>query len=436
MTTLPPLFVVDDDPTGTQGQEHVPLLLAWTPQLVAEALQAGPRAIHVMTNSRALDAAGAYATVRDAVATIRSAAPGARLILRGDSTLRGHLEPEYRAMVDGLGLGGSPPLLLVPALPAAGRVTIDGCHWLVRHGTRLPIAETEFAADATFGYRSSRLLDWADERSDGALAAEVGVELHLEAVRGPYGADAVADALLTAAAMPAPSVVVPDAETDHDLQLIAEGLRRAWRREPGIVVRCSPAFASALSGAGATGPAPLPRVEHALLVVVGSHVAMSSAQLAALAARHPGAIVEVDAAALTGPHAEATVERAIVAARELLERERLAVVATTREVTGGGLPDSSRIAGGVARIVDALRDASDVLVSKGGITSAINVRDGLHAECALVVGPVAPGVSLWHAHANGGPPRPVIVFPGNVGDEDTLAGLVDDLLEPAGADRL
>jgi uncharacterized protein YgbK (DUF1537 family) len=430
------LFVVDDDPTGVQGQEDVPLLLAWAPRLIDAALRTRPRAIHVMTNSRALDETGAYATVRDAVATVRAASGDARLILRGDSTLRGHLEPEYRATVDGLELAGSPPLLLVPALPAAGRVTIDGLHWLVRHGTRVPIGETEFAADATFGYRSSRLLDWADERSGGAFAAETGAELHLEALRGPGGADAVADALLTAAAIGAPSVVAPDAETDRDLQIITEGLRRAWRREPGIVVRCSPAFASALSGAGATGPAPLPRVERGLLVVVGSHVAMSSAQLAVLAARHPGSVVEVDAAALTGPYAEAAVERATAAARQLLERERLAVVATTREVTGGGLPDGSRVARGVARIVDALRDASDVLVSKGGITSAINVRDGLHAERALVVGPVAPGVSLWHAHTNGGPPRPVIVFPGNVGDEDTLAGLVDDLMEPVGADRL
>jgi len=303
-----PLFVVDDDPTGVQGQEDVPLLLAWGPRLIDAALRTRPRAIHVMTNSRALDETGAYDTVRDAVATVRAASGNARLILRGDSTLRGHLEPEYRATVDGLELAGSPPLLRVPALPAAGRVTIDGLHWLVRHGTRVPIGETEFAADATFGYRSSRLLDWADERSGGAFAAEAGAELHLEALRGPGGADAVADALLTAAAIGAPSVVAPDAETDHDLQIITEGLRRAWRREPGIVVRCSPAFASALSGAGATGPAPLPRVERGLLVVVGSHVAMSSAQLAVLAARHPGSLVEVDAAALTGPHAEAALE--------------------------------------------------------------------------------------------------------------------------------
>jgi uncharacterized protein YgbK (DUF1537 family) len=428
MSHSAPLFVIDDDPTGAQGQAGVPMLLAWTPALLEQALETQPRAIHVLTNSRASDEAQAYATVRDAVDAIRSTAPSARLILRGDSTLRGHLEPEYRAVRDGLELGASPPLLLVPALPAAGRVTIGGHHWLARGGERIAISETEFAADATFGYRSSRLLDWADERSGGTFPAECGTELGLGVLRAPDGANRVAEALLAAAALPLPSVVAPDTESDDDLRVIAEGLRRAQREEPAIVVRCSPAFATVLSGAGAAALAALPHVEQGLLVTVGSHVALSSAQLAALATQHPGVVVEVDAAALAGRDPAAAIERATVQARELLERERLAVIATTRVVTGEGLAGSTRVARGIAMIVEALRDASDVLVSKGGITSAVNIRDGLHSERALVVGPVAPGISLWHAHANGGPPRPVIVFPGNVGMENSLAGLVDDLM--------
>jgi len=223
--------------------------------------------------------------------------------------------------------------------------------------------------------------------------------------------------------------VAPDAETDEDLRVIAEGLRRAWRHEPAIVVRCAPAFASALSGAGATAPVPLPHVARGLLVVVGSHVASSSAQLAVLDARHPGVVVEVDPAALAGAGAEPAVHAATSAAKAHLARERLAVVATARTVVRTGLGDGARVAAAIAAIVERLRDASDVLLSKGGITSAVNVRDGLHAEEALVVGPVAPGVSLWHAHADGGARRPVIVFPGNIGDEDSLARLVEGLLE-------
>jgi uncharacterized protein YgbK (DUF1537 family) len=196
------------------------------------------------------------------------------------------------------------------------------------------------------------------------------------------------------------------------------------------VVRCAPTFASILSGAGATEPAPLPRVGRGLLVVVGSHVAMSSTQLAALATQHPGALVEVDPVGLLSANAAEAVAGAAESARVLLEAGRLAIVATSRAVAPEALgPDGGMaVARGLASIVGRLGDAYDVLLSKGGVTSAVNVRDGLGAERARIVGPVAPGVSLWLACDADGRRRPVIVFPGNVGDDRTLADLVDRVL--------
>ncbi len=227
-----------------------------------------------------------------------------------------------------------------------------------------------------------------------------------------------------------PAVVVPDAETVEDLETIAAGLRVAWLEAPQILVRCAPTFASVLSGAGAKGLAALPTVVRGLLVVVGSHVPMTTAQLAALNARHPEALIEVDAATLAGDFATAEIHAAVDRARANLRHGRLAVVATTRAIAAEALgPEAGmRVARGLAEVVALLRDASDVLLSKGGITSAVNVSDGLGAERAQIVGPVAPGVSLWLAHEPGGGDRPVIVFPGNVGSADTLAELVDRLL--------
>lgn len=426
-----PLFVVDDDPTGAQGQADVPLLLCWRAGLLEAALRDDPPALHLLTNSRALDEDAAYAVVREAVEAADAAASQPRLVLRGDSTLRAHLLPEYAGVRDALYPGAAPPLLLVPALPAAGRITRGGRHWLVRGGRRIPLEETEFASDGEFSYDTSRLLDWADERSDGFFAAQSGIEVGLAEIRSEGGADRVTEALLEAARGPRPAVVVPDAETQADLETIADGLRRAWLQAPMIVVRCAPAFASVLSGAGAAEEVALPSVERGLLVVVGSHVSMSSAQLAALDSRHPGALVELDPEALAGPGATGAVAAAVERARPLLEQTRLAVVATSRaiEPKAAGPEAGMRVARGLARVVDELRDASDVLLSKGGITSAVNVRDGLHAERAQIVGPVATGVSLWLAHEDGDHVRPVLVFPGNVGDVDTLAELVDRLLE-------
>jgi uncharacterized protein YgbK (DUF1537 family) len=109
---------------------------------------------------------------------------------------------------------------------------------------------------------------------------------------------------------------------------------------------------------------------------------------------------------------------------------RVAVVATSRDTASEMLNQKTgmRIARRLAEILARTRAAADVVVSKGGITSAINAAEGFGARRAHVVGPVAPGISLWRLPAPEGP-RPFIVFPGNVGDDDALAYLVDQLLE-------
>ena len=188
-----------------------------------------------------------------------------------------------------------------------------------------------------------------------------------------------------------------------------------------------------LSGAGAKARSPLPAIERGLLVAVGSHAPMSSAQLAALNTAHPEALVELDAEILAagGPDADAALAEAIADAWTRLREGRLAVVATMRSVSPGALgPEPGmRIARALAHLVGELRSASDVLLSKGGITSAVNVRQGLGADRAQIVGPVAPGISLWHVfERDGESPHPVIVFPGNVGDTTTLVDLVERLL--------
>jgi len=157
------LAVIDDDPTGAQAEAGVPLLLEWGEEALRGREAAG--AVHLLTNSRALDDGEAYAIVRDAAAAAVAQMPERRIVLRGDSTLRGHLLAEHEAVCDAAFPGRSPVLVLVPALPAAGRVTAGGVHWLERDGRRVPLGETEYAADRVFGYRSSRLLDWAAERS-------------------------------------------------------------------------------------------------------------------------------------------------------------------------------------------------------------------------------------------------------------------------------
>ncbi|MDR6639454.1 four-carbon acid sugar kinase family protein [Paenarthrobacter nitroguajacolicus] len=63
-------------------------------------------------------------------------------------------------------------IVLVPAFPEAGRITVDGVHYAGSSSDGFtPIGDTEFARDATFGYRSSLLAQWVEETTDGKISA-------------------------------------------------------------------------------------------------------------------------------------------------------------------------------------------------------------------------------------------------------------------------
>lgn len=429
MTTTGPLVFLDDDPTGTQAVTNVPVLLRWDTATLATALQSRPRAIHVLTNSRAFPAEQAEAIVLDAALAVRAVTPTAQLVVRGDSTLRGHLLEEYRAVWRATEHQRPPVLLLVPALPAAGRITRGGVHYLVRDGHAVPLSETEYAADGAFAYHSPRLLEWAQERSGGLFEMARGKEVALAQLRA-RGPDSVTEALTRAADAGGPSVCAPDAETVDDLELIAAGLRRALAAGVTVATRCAPTFAGVLAGTLANGYVAPPQAGAGVLIVCGSYVANTTRQLEYLCGRRGICAIELDPVVLAGDgeHASKTIADAAELARKGLKNRRVALVATARRRPSGtrDFETGMRIARRLASIVPAIGDAADVIIAKGGITSAVTVQEGLGAVEALAVGPLMPGVVLWQPKVK--QPRSYVVVPGNVGGHALLAELLE-LLE-------
>jgi uncharacterized protein YgbK (DUF1537 family) len=415
--------VLDDDPTGTQAMCDVTVVLRWDDHEI-DAVPDDHRSLHVLTNSRARSGTGAGRVVASAARASITARPAARVVLRGDSTLRGHMVEEYDALRSVVAPDAEPPLLLVPALPAAGRVTVDGVHSLLRDGRLVPLHTTEYATDGALSYRDARLVRWAEERSAGRFRADDGVEVGLEHIR-ERGALAVAGAIATAAGRAHPAVVVPDAETDADLASIAAGLRVAEADGYHPIVRCSPAFAAILTGSRATSFALPPPPGPGILLLCGSFVPATTAQLEELERAYPGSLVTAAVADLAGENARTEIERLAAAARGRLRAgERLAVIATERD-RDPSLVDAQaqrRIAESMAQV--AGRVAAGILIAKGGITAAVTAAQGLGAATAYVVGPLLSGVSYWRL--DGG--QAYVVVPGNVGDASLLRDLVDLLI--------
>jgi uncharacterized protein YgbK (DUF1537 family) len=418
----PTVVVLDDDPTGTQTIRDLPVLTRWGADDVDWALAQDTPAFYVLTNTRSLALQDAAARNREVVRTCLEAArrTGREIVFasRGDSTLRGHFPLETDVIAQEAGTPDA--VILAPAYTDAGRVTLDGVHWL-RDGDRLtPVAESEFAGDATFGYRSSRLADWVAEKSGGAITdvAEVRIE---ELRSGPFR-------------LPAGRVIVLDAVVDDDLRAAVLAILAAERDGARFVYRVGPSFVRARVGQPEQAPIADDEVRDAVgaghgLVVVGSHVGRTSRQLDRLAARRDLARVEIDVArVLDGDdgHLEDVTNRVL----EHLSRTTTLLATSRTLVTGRDEAESLEIArrvsaaltGVTARVVDAGPPA--YVLAKGGITSSDVATVSLRADRAWVRGSLLPGiVSLWAPTS--GPP--LVVFAGNVGDDDALADVVDRL---------
>jgi hypothetical protein len=102
---------------------------------------------------------------------------------------------------------------------------------------------------------------------------------------------------------------------------------------------------------------------------------------------------------------------------EDLERHGRALLTTPRAYHPGAAED---LMNRLVAVVRRLRDRVDLVIAKGGITSARLARDALGADLGHVVGQPEPGVVLWRLPG----PMPYVVVPGNVGTDQTLARLL------------
>ncbi|MFT3970580.1 MAG: four-carbon acid sugar kinase family protein [Micropruina sp.] len=439
------LVAFDDDPTGTQSVRDLPVLTSWSDADLDWALAQHSPAIYVVTNTRSLAPDLAAARVREVaertLAAARRAGIQVTLVARGDSTLRGHHPLETDTLAAVLAEAGEGPVdltVLVPAFPAAGRVTVGGIHYCVADGEAVPVGESEFARDATFGFRSSGLPDWVAEKTGRATAPEV-ITVLAHWLR-TASLDEVDSLLLE---VPAGAVVAPDVASENDLRAIARAVRAAERAGRRVVLRVGPPFARAYIGqqpAEPLSPAELP-VPSDLpegrggLIVVGSHVDLTQRQLAVLRAEHPGLpVFEIDVTRVTGGETGGRdhVDGIVAALTAALEQGDAVLQSSRTLIRGTDADDSLRIAREVSgamsevvsRAVAAVRPR--FVIAKGGITSSDTARYGLEIHRAQVTGSLFPGlVSVWLPVGGPADGVPYIVFAGNVGDDRSLAEAVD-----------
>lgn len=144
-TSIPILVVLDDDPTGTQTCHDINVLTTWsTSVLINELSLTKPGSgFFILTNSRALHPDDARKLITEICHNLEEAAKQVgkevEVVLRGDSTLRGHfpLEPEAVEEV----LGKSDVWILAPFFLQGGRYTIGDVHYVAEGDNLVPVSE-------------------------------------------------------------------------------------------------------------------------------------------------------------------------------------------------------------------------------------------------------------------------------------------------------
>ena len=313
---------------------------------------------------------------------------------------------------------------LVPAFFEGGRITRDSVHYLMVEGKPVPVHETEFARDSVFGYRHSYLPDYVEEKTAGRIKAGQVERFVLADVRG--------DSLPRLMGLHGDACAVVDAESQQDLHRFAEQLQAAAVAGKRFLFRSAASLLTALARlpvqpVAAQDMAKYVRGGKPGAVIVGSHVKKTTLQLERLL-KMPGiAAIEVDVGKLSAQRDAMLAD--IIGECERNHAAGLTPVVFTSRVEISFADQATRLAFGdmvSAFLMDVVRNlpkSLGFLISKGGITSNDVLSSGLALRTSRVVGQILPGCSVVCCPADHPryPNLPVVIFPGNVGDEQALA---------------
>ncbi len=434
------IIVLDDDPTGIQTVHDVHVYTDWGIESIRQGFAEENRVFYLLTNSRSFTVEETTRVHREIAANIAAVARETgvpfQVILRGDSTLRGHYPLETLLVRDtlekalGIHYDGE---ILCPFFEEGGRYTIGDIHYVDVRGELIPAGETEFARDKTFGYHASNLADYIAEKSGHAVAVQ---SISLEMLRGQRY-DEICQLLMETTDY---GHLIVNAVSYEDLAVFAIAFYRAAAQGKKFMIRSSASLVKVL---GCISDRPLLTAADlgiqagpGGLVIAGSHTQKTTQQLAALSELpYVKQIVLNQHLVLNPPAFADEVRRVTEEVNHCIHEGQTVVVMTRRERidAGTGNPeDDLRIAvtisDAITSIVCNLREVPSFLIAKGGITSSDIGTRGLQVKKALAMGQILPGIPVWKTGPESRfPGLSYVIFPGNVGQEDSLRIIVEKL---------
>lgn len=440
------LVVLDDDPTGTQTVHDIEVLTEWSVESLVEQFRKKPECFFILTNSRSLSSEKASALIKDICGNLSIAAKSIEnidytVVLRGDSTLRGHFPEEADAAVSLL--GEMDAWIICPFFLQGGRYTVKDIHYVADSDWLVPAGDTEFARDASFGYKSSNLREWVEEKTKGRIPASSVSSISINLLR-KGGPDAVCDTLCN---LQKGSTCIVNAASDRDMAVFSAGMIQAELRGKSFLCRTAASFVSTRIGIIPKAPI-LPKdlgknkERKGGLIVVGSYVPKTTKQVEELKLQCGHFLKKLEAsvdklAMKSLEEREEEINRVAEMANLFIGACKDTLIMTSRELITGKTASESleinfKVSSALVEIVRRISTRPRYILAKGGITSSDLATKALEAKCAKVVGQALAGIPLWQLGPESRHPGvPYIVFPGNVGDSKALADVVKSWALPS-----
>ena len=431
-TNQPKIIVLDDDPTGSQTVHSCLLLMRWDIATLRLALSDEVPVFFILTNTRAVTPEQAETITREVCQNLKVAIAAEEIadflvVSRSDSTLRGHYPIETDVIESEL--GSFDAHFLTPAFFEGGRVTIDSVHYLLINRVKTPVHKTEFAQDSVFGYSHSYLPDYVAEKTNGRIPAAAVERFTLADLR-----QGVRSRLLN---LVDNQCVVVDGETQADFDRFAEDILSTVAIGKRFLFRSAASLITSLAQLGSQPISPEEMAKYKPsqepgVFIVGSHVRKTTQQLERLLQESGITGIEVDVTRLRDVPAQRNdlLPEILQAVHQAFASGQTPVVYTSRQELSfkdiqQRLDFGSMVSALLMDIVKGLPSNIGFLVSKGGITSNDVLSEGLNLTTARLLGQIIPGCSIVRTPAEHPdfPNLPVVLFPGNVGETDSLVAV-------------
>lgn len=439
------LVVLDDDPTGVQTVHDVSVYTDWEEESIRKGFEEKEAMFFILTNSRSFSVEETTKVHQDIAARVakvaRELGQDFMIISRGDSTLRGHYPLETQLLADGLTKNEGVVIdgeIICPFFPEGGRYTMDNIHYVKEQENLVPAGMTEFAKDKTFGYKSSDLTEYVEEKTKGKYHKEDCITISLDELNA-LDVQGIKDKLMSAQNM---AKIIVNAVSYADLKVFCAALVLAMKEGKHYMARTAAAFTKVM---GRISDQPLLGREqlegdtkNGGIILIGSHVKKTTDQLNCLKELDGQAdFMEFQVNTVFEENGlEKEVERTVKAAEEKILSGRTVVIYTSRQLLAPEnmtpeekLHISVKISNAVTSIIGKLSVKPKFIIAKGGITSSDVGTKALRVKKARVMGQVKKGIPVWMTGEESKfPGMPYIIFPGNVGEVSTLKEIVEELI--------